>query len=380
MLDADLSGDRVRGGQVVTGEHPHVDAERLQLRDRLGGFGFDGVGDRQHRGQFPVDSDEHRCAPGRGLGRDDGFQRADGHTTGSHQRGVADQHVPVADDRVDAVTGHGVEGPHRRQSEGTRGRGCDDRLADGVLTAGLGGGNHCQHLVLGPVAGGDDAGQCGPAAGDGAGLVQHDSGDPASCLQGVAVADKDPQLGGAAGADHDRGRGGQPQRARAGDDQHGDGGGDRHGQAAGVRAEQRPGDEGGRGQSQHERDEPGRDPVGQALQRHLGALRVLDQPHDLGQCGVRADRGRPQDDAAGAVDGGADDGVADRLVHRQALAGQHALVDRGRAVGDDTVDRDLLTGADAHQVADHDAARPGCRSRRRRGARGRSSAPGRPGR
>ena len=38
----------------------------------------------------------------------------------------------------------------------------------------------------------------------------------------------------------------------------------------------------------------GRDPVGEPLHRHLGALRVLDQPHDLGQRGVLADGGGPQ--------------------------------------------------------------------------------------
>ena len=88
--------------------------------------------------------------------------------------------------------------------------------------------------------------------------------------------------------------------------------------------------------------------------RHLRALRVLDQADDLRQRGVRADGGGPQHEAAGAVERGADDAVAGGLVHRQALAGQHALVHRGRAVGDDAVDRDLLTGPDPHQVTDDD--------------------------
>ena len=33
--------------------------------------------------------------------------------------------------------------------------------------------------------------------------------------------------------------------------------------------------------------EDGRDAVGEALDRRLGALRVLDEPHDLGERGVR---------------------------------------------------------------------------------------------
>ena len=159
VLDADLGGDGVRGGRVVAGEHPDVDAECLQLGDRLGGFGFDGVGDRQHRGRGPVDRGEHRGAPGRRLGGGDGLQRGDVHAAGGHQRGVADQHVPVVDDGVDAVTGDGVEGPQRRQIEETRGGGGDDRLADGVFAAGLGGGDQGQHVVLCPAAGGGDAGR-----------------------------------------------------------------------------------------------------------------------------------------------------------------------------------------------------------------------------
>ena len=45
---------------------------------------------------------------------------------------------------------------------------------------------------------------------------------------------------------------------------------------------------------------------------------------------------------------------ARRLVHRQALAGDHRLVDLGLAVLDDAVDRDLRPGPDQQQVADDD--------------------------
>ena len=56
---------------VVAGEHPHLQAERLQLRDRLGGLGLDGVGDRDQPGQRAVDGDVQRgAAAGRGpVGR-----------------------------------------------------------------------------------------------------------------------------------------------------------------------------------------------------------------------------------------------------------------------------------------------------------------------
>ena len=42
------------------------------------------------------------------------------------------------------------------------------------------------------------------------------------------------------------------------------------------------------------------------------------------------------------------------FVDRHRLAGQHRLVDRGRPVDDDPVDRDLLAGSDPQQVADGD--------------------------
>ena len=62
---------------------------------------------------------------------------------------------------------------------------------------------------------------------------------------------------------------------------------------------------------------------------------------DLRQRGVRADLGGADPQRAVGVDRRADDLVARRLVHRQALAGDHRLVDLGLAVLDDAVDRDL---------------------------------------
>ena len=37
VVDADLCGDRVRGADVVAGDHPDLQAERLELGDGLGG-------------------------------------------------------------------------------------------------------------------------------------------------------------------------------------------------------------------------------------------------------------------------------------------------------------------------------------------------------
>ena len=62
--DADGGGDGVRGRGVVTGEHPHLQAEGLELGDGFGGGVLDGVGDRDQAGEGALDGDVHR-----GLGR-----------------------------------------------------------------------------------------------------------------------------------------------------------------------------------------------------------------------------------------------------------------------------------------------------------------------
>ena len=72
------------------------------------------------------------------------------------------------------------------------------------------------------------------AGGDGAGLVQHDGVHAAGGFEDLRAFDEQPELGAAAGADQQRGRGGEPERARAGDDQYGDGGGERLGSTGAV--------------------------------------------------------------------------------------------------------------------------------------------------
>ena len=109
-----------------------------------------------------------------------------------------------------------------------------------------------------------------------------------------------------------------------------------------------------RAADQRDQHQPERRPVGQPLPGCLGVLRLLHQRHDLRQRGVRADLGGAHPQRAGGVDDGADHRGAGRLVHRQALAGDHRLVDLGLAVLDDAVDGDLGAGPDQQQVADDD--------------------------
>ena len=115
---------------------------------------------------------------------------------------------------------------------------------------------------------------------------------------------------------------------------------------------QQPGDEGEGGQHDDGRHEPGGDAVGQALDFGLALLRLLDQPHHLGQRGVRADGGGPDDETARCVDRRAGHLVPGLNRHGYGLAGQHRLVDGRRAVDDDAVGGDLLARADDELVAD----------------------------
>ena len=226
----------------------------------------------------------------------------------------------------------------------------------------------------------DDVGDLRLALGQRAGLVHDDRVDAGRGLECGGVLDQHAALGAQAGADHDRGRGGQPQGVGAGD--HDDGDGEQQGGLdAGAGPEPRPEGE----QAADERDEhqPERGPVGQALPGGLGVLRLLDQLDDLRQGGVGADLGRPDPQRPGGVDRRADHRRPGGLGDGQALPGHHRLVHLGRAVLDDTVDRHLSAGADEERGRRPGPRRWGRRPARRRagrwpsGARG-PSAPGRP--
>ena len=172
-------------------------------------------------------------------------------------------------------------------------------------------------------------------------------------LERLAAADEDPGLGALPRPDHDRGRRGEAHRARAGDDHDADERGEREREPR-LRADQHPGDERQRRDHEHERHEHLADPVGEPLDRRLGALRALDELDDPRERGVATHARRAHDERAGGVDGGPDDLVAGRLGDRDRLAGEHRLVDRRGALDDDAVDRHLVAGPHPQQVAGHD--------------------------
>ena len=110
------------------------------------------------------------------------------------------------------------------------------------------------------------------------------------------------------------------------------------------------------GEGDDDGDEHGGDLVGEPLDGCLAVLGVGDEPGDLGEGGVGADAGGPDDEAAAGVDGGAGDGVAGADLDGDGFAGEERGVDGGGAFFDDPVGGDLLAGADDEQVADGEVA------------------------
>ncbi len=201
---------------------------------------------------------------------------------------------------------------------------------------------------------GTDGADRGVTDGQGARLVEDDGVDTAGRLEGGATPDEHATLGGATRAHHHGGGRGQPHGAGTGDDEHTDGRDQRQGEGR-FWSEGCPGHERRRRQHDDRGHEPLDDAIGHTLDGRLRSLRLAHHAHDLAQHGVTADVGGAQHDGAAPVEGGADDHVAGTAGDRQRLTGEHRLVDAAAAVHDDTVDRHLLTGSDAHEVAGSDS-------------------------
>jgi hypothetical protein len=97
------------------------------------------------------------------------------------------------------------------------------------------------------------------------------------------------------------------------------------------------------GEADHHGHEDAGDAVGQPLHLRLAVLRVLHQPGHLGELGVAADPGGPDDEPPAGVDGRPGDGGADADLDRTdspvSIEASTALLPR-----DDAVGRDLLPG------------------------------------
>ena len=366
----DLGGDRGRGAAVVAGEHDHVEPEVAQAADRRRRLALDGVGHgdqrrrdgRRRRRRRP--SCRRRAAlprPRRPAGRPGGRCRSTiswPSTTArtpwparASKRSAGGATMPRSSAAASSAAASGCSEP--RSAAAAR------RSTSSSPSARHSAGRRPRRPPRRPVAEQHDVGDARLALGDRAGLVEHDGVELVRRLERGAVADQDPVLGALAGADHDRRRRGQPERAGARDHEHGDEVEQRV-RERGLRADDEPDDERERGDADDGGHEVARDHVGEARDRRLGALRLLDEAHDLRQRRLAADAGGAERERARRVEGGADDLVAGLLEARDRLAGQHRLVD-GRAALDD---------APRRPAPSRRAARaPGRRRRRRRSAR-----------
>ena len=166
-------------------------------------------------------------------------------------------------------------------------------------------------------------------------------------LQGFSVLDEDAVFRPFAHPHHQRGRRRQAEGTGAGDDKDGDEAGQGQGRRMADREPERVSQD---RNHQHGGDEEGRNAVGQLLDRGARALRLPDQGGDAGQSRLRPDAGDLEDKGAARVHGRADDYAADGFLHRQALAGNHTLVNGRRALDDAPIYGNALTGPDAHMI------------------------------
>ena len=374
----ELGGDPLGGGLVVAGEHDDLDAERRAARRRRRRRCRGRVGERDHarrrgRRRRPA----RRCGRWRPARRGGGQQGAEVDALVVHQPAVADQRPGGRRPSATAPW----PGTFRNAVGGQRGTPAvvgvaHDRRGQRMLGLALHRGGEREQLVLVDAVG-DHVGDLGLALGQGAGLVHHHGVDAGGGLQRGGVLEQHAALGAEPGADHDRGRRGQAERVRAGDHHDGDG------------EQQRRLDAGARRPTTPAKVAV---PPTSATSTSQNAARSASRcPGALEFCAsctsatiwasavseptlVARTRRVPVVLIVAPMTS-----RARRLVHRQALAGDHRLVDLGLAVLDDAVDGDLGAGPDQQQVPDRRPRRWAPRPVRRRAAPRPSAGPGRAG-
>ena len=130
------------------------------------------------------------------------------------------------------------------------------------------------------------------AFGERAGLVDDQRGHLFEQFERLGVPEEHARLCAAAGAHHDRHRRGQAERARTRDDQDGDRIDERICEP-GLRPHQRPRDKRHHRDGNDDRHEPGRNRIGQTLNRRARSLRLAHHPHDLREQACRRPRAPP---------------------------------------------------------------------------------------
>ena len=312
------------GGLAVTGEHHHPDALPVQRSNGVSAGFLNRVGHGDQPQRFASGGKVHGRLPLRGQRVCLFRQCGDIHAVFLHKPAVARQHRHAGADGPDSPAGEVfkfIRLAGKIQSSVLR------RLDDGRRQRMLGHGLHRRRdgqQAVGSAAYGADLRHRRLALGHGAGLVQHHRIDGMGHFQNFAGADEDAVSGSQPRAYHNGRGGGQPQRAGAGDHQHRR----EHPQDKGEVLPRHSPDH----RRQHSKaDDRGNENTGNLVcrpgDRGLFALRVLHKADDPGQGGVLSHTGDLHIQHAVFIDAAADDLAARRLFHRQALAGEHGLVD-----------------------------------------------------
>ena len=195
----------------------------------------------------------------------------------------------------------------------------------------------------------------GPAAGQGAGLVEHHVSAHGEILERAPIGHQHAMAGQCAAGRGQRSRRGQRKRTRAGHDQHRN----RDRQRT-ARIDPPPGRQNHCREQQQAQHEPAGDPVGQLRHGGLVLCGTFDQPLQRRDRAVGAAAQDAGQHGIAGIDGAAGHFVARPARHRRRFAGQQRLVDRRVAGEQADVDRKAQPVADPDQVP-RDQARRGNR-------------------
>ena len=228
---------------VVARQHHHPDAHVLQLPGWPRGLSsLMASATAMTPSSLPAPRKEEGRFALRGKGCGVVLQRLGHLHLGGNEAGVAAEDLHAVQSGGQAVAGQGgkvgdVAGMRWSRASAS----ASTALASGCSLFCSSAGGQRQQLALGHALRGEDVGDLGLTAGDGAGLIQrHDLGT-ASSFQRSGRLEEDAVLGTQAVAHHDGHRGGKAQRAGAADDQDGNAAGQRIAQ---LMAQQQP-DDGG---------------------------------------------------------------------------------------------------------------------------------------
>src|SRR6266536_433914 len=96
-------GDRLGGGAIVSGQHPDLETESLQLLHRDLRFGAQRIGDRDEANRLIADSHEHPRSAGRSQRSGALTKPVQFDAVASQQRLVAEKDLAAVDARLNAL-------------------------------------------------------------------------------------------------------------------------------------------------------------------------------------------------------------------------------------------------------------------------------------